>query len=108
MPDNGFGTKANSHSFLLRVYKVHADFETARGGPGTVQILKAITLRDPDHRIPFKIVNDATPDRLLTGGDFDIESFRVDARGTLWFGEEFGPFLLHTDATGKVLDATTR
>jgi hypothetical protein len=105
MPDNGFGTKANSPSFLLRVYKVHADFETARGGPGTVTILKWITLRDPDHKIPFKIINDATPDRLLTGGDFDIESVREDYRGTLWFGEEFGPFLVHTDATGKVLEA---
>jgi hypothetical protein len=108
MPDNGFGSKANSHSFLLRVYNVHADFETARGGEGgsgVVKILKAITLRDPDHKVPFKIVNDATPDRLLTGGDFDIESFREDYRGTLWFGEEFGPFLLHTDATGKVLEA---
>jgi hypothetical protein len=105
MPDNGFGTKANSHSFLLRVYKVHADFETARGGSGSVQIVKSITLRDPDHRIPFRLVNDATPDRLLTGGDFDIESFRVDYRGTLWFGEEFGPFLVHTDAGGKVLEA---
>jgi hypothetical protein len=105
MPDNGFGTKANSHSFLLRVYKVHADFETAHGGAGTVKILKWITLRDPDHKIPFKIIDDATPDRLLTGGDFDIESFREDYRGTLWFGEEFGPFLVHTDATGKVLEA---
>jgi hypothetical protein len=108
MPDNGFGTKANSHSFLLRVYEVHADFETARGregGSGGVKIVKWITLRDPDHKIPFKIVNDATPDRLLTGGDFDIESFRVDSRGTLWFGEEFGPFLVHTDTTGKVLEA---
>jgi hypothetical protein len=105
MPDNGFGTKANSHSFLLRVYKVHADYETARGGSGTVKILRSITLRDPDHKIPFKIINDATPDRLLTGGDFDIESFREDYRGTLWFGEEFGPFLVHTDTTGKVLEA---
>jgi hypothetical protein len=25
--------------------------------------------------------------------------------GTLWFGDEFGPFILHTDATGKVLEA---
>jgi hypothetical protein len=75
------------------------------GGDGIVRILKWITLRDPDHRIPFKIVNDATPDRLLTGGDFDIESVREDYRGTLWFGEEFGPFLVHTDATGKVLEA---
>jgi hypothetical protein len=105
MPDNGFGNKANSHSFLLRVYKVHPNYETARGGPGTVDIEKWITLRDPDHKIPFKLVNDATPDRLLTGGDFDIESIRVDYRGTLWFGDEFGPFLLHTDATGKVLEA---
>ena len=108
MPDNGFGTKANSHSFLLRVYDVHADFETARGaagGSGSVRILKWITLRDPDRKIPFKLVNDATPDRLLTGGDFDIESVREDYRGTLWFGEEFGPFLLHTDASGKVLEA---
>ena len=82
MPYNGFGTKANSHSFLLRVYKVHADFETAHGGEGGsgVEILKWVTLRDPDHKIPFKIVNDATPDRLLTGGDFDIESMRADHR----------------------------
>ena len=25
--------------------------------------------------------------------------------GTLWFGDEFGPFLLHTDSEGKVLQA---
>jgi hypothetical protein len=25
--------------------------------------------------------------------------------GDLWFGEEFGPFLLHTDASGEVLEA---
>jgi glycerophosphoryl diester phosphodiesterase len=105
MPDNGFGNKANSRSFLLRVYKVHADWETAHGGGGAVQILDWITLRDPDHQIPFALVNGATLDRLLTGGDFDIESFRITRDGTIWFGDEFGPFLLHTDATGKVLEA---
>jgi hypothetical protein len=30
---------------------------------------------------------------------------RVARDGTWWFGDEFGPFLLHTDATGKVLEA---
>jgi hypothetical protein len=105
MPDNGFGNKANSRSFLLRVYRVRADFETARGGAGDVEILDWITLRDPDRRVPFTIVNGGTRERLLTGGDFDIESMRVDGEGDLWFGEEFGPFLLHTDATGKVLEA---
>jgi hypothetical protein len=105
MPDNGFGNKANSRSFLLRLYRVRADFETARGGDGSVKVLSWITLRDPDHKVPFAIVNGGTPERLLTGGDFDIESVRVDSKGTLWFGDEFGPFLLHTDATGKVLEA---
>jgi len=105
MPDNGFGNKANSRSFLLRVYKVRPNWETRRGGPGTVTVRKAITLRDPDLKVPFPIVNESTPERLLTGGDLDIESLRVARDGTLWFGEEFGPFIVHTDATGKVLDA---
>jgi hypothetical protein len=105
MPDNGFGSKANSRSFLLRLYRVHADFKTTTGGSGAVQILDAVTLHDPDHKIPFAIVNQSTTDRLLTGGDFDIESVRQTKKGDFWFGEEFGPFLVHADATGKVLDA---
>jgi hypothetical protein len=107
MPDNGFGTKANSRSFLLRLYKVHADFRTTNpsSGNGDVTVLDTITLHDPDHKIPFRLVNDGTPDRLLTGGDFDIESVRQTSKGDFWFGEEFGPFLLHVDATGKVLEA---
>jgi hypothetical protein len=105
MPDNGFGNKANSRSFLLRVYKVRPHWETKEGGSGRVDVLSAVTLHDPDLKVPFPIVNEGTPERLLTGGDFDIESLRIARDGTLWFGEEFGPFLLHTDATGKVLDA---
>jgi hypothetical protein len=104
MPDNGFGNKANSRSFLLRVYKVRPNWETRRGGPGTVTILDDITLHDPDEKVPFPIVNESTEERLLTGGDFDIESLRIGRDGTLWFGEEFGPFVLHADADGKVLD----
>jgi hypothetical protein len=105
MPDNGFGNKSNSRSFLLRVYLVRANFETTRGGNGDTQILDWITLRDPGRHVPFEIVNEDTPQRLLTGGDFDIESFRIGRRGDLWFGDEFGPFLLHTDMTGRVLEA---
>jgi glycerophosphoryl diester phosphodiesterase len=72
---------------------------------GEVEILDWITLRDPDRQVPFRIVNEGTQERLLTGGDLDVESFRIAPDGTLWFGEEFGPFLVHTDATGKVLEA---
>src|SRR5919106_5019504 len=77
MPDNGFGSKANSRSFLLRLYRVRTEWETVRGGEGEVEILDWITLHDPDHRVPFEIVTEETSERLLTGGDFDIESVRA-------------------------------
>jgi hypothetical protein len=40
--------------------------------------------------------------RLLTGADFDIEAMRRDKNGNLWFGEEFGPFLVKTNVNGVV------
>ena len=75
MPDNGWGGKANSVDFLIRAYY-----------------------------IGFPIVNDATPDRLLTGGDMDPESLQRGANGDLWVGDEFGPWVMHFDATGVLLD----
>ncbi len=105
MPDNGYGAKSNSADFLLRVYLVDPEFRTAAGGAGDVDVLSWVQLRDPDRRIPFPIVTEGTSTRLLTGADFDLESLRVGEDGTLWFGEEFGPYVLHTDATGRVLEA---
>lgn len=102
MPDNGYGTKANSGDFLLRLYHVRPDFKTATGGSGTIAVLGFTQLHDPDNRIPFAL---SRVDRLLTGADFDLESVRIAKDGTRWFGEEFGPFILHADATGKVLEA---
>jgi hypothetical protein len=102
MPDNGYGAKTNSGDFLLRVYVIRPDFKTPKGVSGAVDVLGFIQLRDPDARISFPLMRS---DRLLTGADLDIESLRIAKDGTLWFGDEFGPFLLHTDATGKVLEA---
>ena len=133
MPDNGFGTQANSADALLRMYALRPDFKTALGGTGTVQAVdyntgaalasynaaSRITLADPDRKLGFTLQaeytnyynNAANPlvdasirsGRLLTGADLDIESVRKDKNGNLWFGDEFGPFLVKTDATGKVL-----
>jgi hypothetical protein len=102
MPDNGYGAKTNSMDFLLRLYRIRPDFKTEDEGSGAVQILGFLQLRDPDGRVPFALTR---PDRILTGSDFDLESVRRARDGTFWFGEEFGPFLLHTDSTGKVLEA---
>jgi glycerophosphoryl diester phosphodiesterase len=102
MPDNGYGAKGNSMDFLLRLYRVRPHFKTAAGGSGAVDVLGFIQLRDPDGKIPFALTR---ADRLLTGSDFDLESVRRARDGSFWFGEEFGPFLLHVDATGKVLEA---
>jgi hypothetical protein len=105
MSDNGYSTKEHSADFLLRMYRLRLDFETAKGGTGGVSVEGFVQLSDPDHHVPFKITNEDTTARLLTGADFDIESVRRDAQGDLWFGDEFGPFILHTDSKGRVLES---
>jgi len=105
MPDNGFGAKANSADFLLRLYLVRPNWETADGGRGKINILRFLQLRDPNHKIDFSLVNGDTRARRLTGADFDIESVVRAADGSFWIGEEFGPFLLHVDRRGRVLEA---
>jgi glycerophosphoryl diester phosphodiesterase len=104
MVDNGFGTIENSADSNLRVYIIHPDFKTAKGGSGKVYAKGFIELHDPDKKVPFAITNHFSAKRILTGADFDLESIQRAKDGTLWFGEEFGPFLLHTDANGKVLE----
>jgi glycerophosphoryl diester phosphodiesterase len=105
MPDNGFGTKANSRDFLIRAYYIRPDFKTARGGSGTVEVGDFISFRDPHRRIGFPIVNENTLDRLLTGADIDPESLQRGKDGDYWVGDEFGPWILHFDRNGVLLDA---
>ncbi|HEY8092995.1 MAG TPA: esterase-like activity of phytase family protein, partial [Acidimicrobiales bacterium] len=104
MPDNGYGGKANSRDFLIRAYPIDPDFKTAHGGSGDVEVGHFIQFRDPNHKLGFTIVNEATPDRLLTGGDIDPESLQRGRNGDFWMGEEFGPWILHFDGRGVLLD----
>jgi hypothetical protein len=102
MPDNGFGTEANSRDFLIRAYYLTPDFKTAHGGTGAVAVGEFIQFADPDGRYPYPLER---ADRLLTGGDVDPESIQRDHRGDLWLGDEFGPWILHFDAAGLLLEA---
>lgn len=104
MADNGFGSKANSRDFLIRAYFIRPDFKTVKGGTGAVTVRDYIEFRDPGALLGFPIVNQQTNERLLTGGDIDPESIQRAKNGDLWVGDEFGPWLLHFDSDGVLLD----
>jgi hypothetical protein len=116
MTDNGFGQKTNSQDVELEVNRVQPDTTTGQ----TAYLGLAFVLSDPGHKVGWTIWRDGgcaaaatlptgyacpAPDRVLTGWDFDPESMAVAPDGTFWFGDEFGPFLLHTDAQGHLLEA---
>ena len=105
LSDNGYGALGNSADYLLRIHETDPAFRGLESGNGTVKLNTFIQLSDPDKKVPFKIVREATQERWLTGADFDIESIVVAPNGDLWIGEEFGPYLLHFNAQGKLLEA---
>jgi hypothetical protein len=96
LTDNGAGSKANSPDFMLYLNHYKVDFKT-----GEFKRLSTVFLHDPDKKVPFRIVHEGTKQRYLTGSDFDTESFQF-AGGSIWIGDEFGPFLVKTDMKGKV------
>ena len=102
MPDNGFGSKANSADFLIRAYQIRPEFKTAKGGSGAVSVGSYVQFRDPKGKFPHAMVR---PDRLFTGADIDPESMQRGSNGDLWMGDEFGPWILHFDRHGVLLDA---
>lgn len=132
MTDNGFGAQENSADALLRLYSVRPDFRTANGGSGKVSASdylsgaplarfthpSRITLNDINQKLELPIqadyrfyYNDGSKPRvdsaigfgrLLTGADLDIESVRHDRNCAMWFGDEFGPYLIKADASGTV------
>ena len=104
LSDNGFGGEANSTDYLLRLYQAVPSFN-GQGGDGGVDIQGFVQLSDPNGFIPFEVQNNDTEARLLTGADFDIESFVLDGNGDIWVGEEFGPFILHFNSEGELLEA---
>lgn len=134
MPDNGYGSKANSADYVLGFYNVTPSFKKKKDGtttPGGVVNNSFTAFNDANAilangaGVDFLITadfdnyrsgnghgtNSGIPvdpsireGRLLTGYDFDIESIARDPDGSYWVGEEFGPFILHFDANGTLID----
>lgn len=96
LTDNGFGAKANSPDAMLFFHRLKADFEG-----GKIERSATTFLHDSDKRVPFRIANEGTEKRYLTGADFDPESIQPIG-DKIWIAEEFGPYLIRVDANGKV------
>lgn len=96
LTDNGFGSKMNSPDAMLFWRRYNIDW-----GTGTFQPLETIWMHDPDRKMPFRIANETTTKRYLTGADFDLEGIQIIG-DKFWIGDEFGPFLIRTDRNGKV------
>ena len=126
--DNGFGAKSNSADSLLRVFTLRPNFltgqvtpaDTVTGAPTSFgQTNWFTTLSDPNGKAGFTIVANQAfypngagtipvasaiqAGKLLTGSDFDVEGIARGRDGSYYFGDEFGPFIFHTDAAGRLL-----
>jgi hypothetical protein len=124
LADNGFAWRPNSADFQLVLYRVDPRWND----PSGPRVEETVVLRDPDRMVPWTIVCEpvrgaplpafsfnalpsppaacgVTPsDRVLTGFDFDPESFVLAPDGTFWVSDEFGPFLLHVAPDGRLLE----
>lgn len=96
LTDNGAGARANSPDAMLYLNRYAIDF-----AGGAVDRKETVFLRDPNRKVPFRIANEATPTRYLTGSDLDPESFQI-VGGKIWIGDEFGPYLVRADMAGVV------
>jgi len=96
LTDNGFGAKANSPDVMLFLNRYTVDWNA-----GSFARQETIFLSDPNKVVPFRIANEATDTRYLTGSDFDTEGFQPIG-DSIWIGDEFGPWLIEIDRTGKV------
>ncbi|WP_245439218.1 esterase-like activity of phytase family protein [Microvirga aerophila] len=96
LTDNGAGAKANSPDAMLYLNHYRIDWEK-----GTVERLNTVFLSDPNKKVPFRIANESTDKRYLTGSDFDPESFQLIG-DKIWIGDEFGPYLIQADRSGKI------
>ena len=103
LSDNGFGKKWNSSDYRLCIYMFDVRPRTEAGTDSRMALQAVVELSDPAKFFPWRLAEETTPERLLTGYDADPESLVAMPDDTFWIGDEIGPWLLHFSVDGELL-----
>ena len=103
LSDNGFGGKWNSSDYHLCIYLFDVRPRTEAGTDSRNALQAVIELSDPARYFPWRLADENSPERLLTGLDADPESLVAMPDESFWIGDEFGPWLLHFSIDGELL-----
>jgi hypothetical protein len=103
LSDNGFGGKWNSSDYRLCIYLFDVRPRTEAGGDSRNALQAVIELSDPAKFFPWRLADENSPERLLTGFDADPESLVTMPDESFWIGDEMGPWLLHFSVDGELL-----
>jgi glycerophosphoryl diester phosphodiesterase len=103
LSDNGFGGRWNSADYRLCIYLFDVRPRTEAGTDSRTALQAVVELSDPAKFFPWRLADENTPERQLTGADADPESLVIMPDESFWIGEEFGPWLLHFSVDGELL-----
>jgi hypothetical protein len=103
LSDNGFGNKWNSSDYRLCIYLFEVTPRTAAGTDSRTALQAVIELSDPAKYFPWRLAEEAAPERFMTGADADPESLVTMPDDSFWIGDEYGPWLLHFSVDGELL-----
>jgi glycerophosphoryl diester phosphodiesterase len=103
LSDNGFGRKWNSSDYRLCIYLFEVRPRTQAGPDSRTALQAVIELSDPARFFPWRLADESTAERFLTGADADPESLVTMSDDTFWIGDEIGPWLLHFSVDGELL-----
>src|ERR1700741_1336924 len=73
LSDNGFGRKWNSPDYRLCIYLFDVRPRTQAGTDSRTALEVVIELSHPAKLFPWRLTDESSPERLLTGGDADPE-----------------------------------
>ena len=103
LSDNGFGGKWNSSDYRLCIYLFDVRPRTEAGTDSRNALQAIIELSDPAKFFPWRLADENSEERLLTGLDADPESLVTMPDESFWIGDEFGPWLMHFSIDGELL-----